>query len=512
MRPIRHLLLRGLLAVALPGMVSGAPAENVLHIAYLQDVSTFDPDNSFLLYGLDAMRVIYQGLVEYRPGTTDLTGWLAESWDVSADGLTYSFRLRPGIRFHDGRPMHAADVLAYFRRRRHPGLTLAYFLDDVAAMEAPDERTFVIRLAVPQPAFLDRLASAWGPKVIGPEALVDHLGKDQAQSWLNEHEDGTGPYRLRVVSRGQAYELVRFPDYWGPPPFFDRIEIEVIPQMAQQLLRLKQGTLDLIQHGYPFEGLRQLPPTLRMLAYDDLGLELCFVNRTRRLGDPTLLRAVLTAINPAGWLGDAYFGYAVPATSLYPRAMIAAPPQWVFPSDVRAARAMVAAQPPVTLEIGYPDEDAAGQQIPAELIAAQLESLGIHANVRVYPIDLAGVFVNDLKEAPDLWISHNYPDAAHPATQAEIFFAGNAPLNYLGYRNPSVDEAIASAALITTRAERDERYLAIARRLMADGAILPLAEVKNVIVYRAGLSGFNPRPALPEVVDFETLRRDAPAR
>ena len=76
--------------------------------------------------------------MQYKPGTTEIVGWLAESWTISPDGLTYSFTLRDSVTFHDGRPMTAADVLAYFDRRRHPTLPLSYFLDGVDSMSAPD--------------------------------------------------------------------------------------------------------------------------------------------------------------------------------------------------------------------------------------------------------------------------------------------------------------------------------------------------------------------------------------
>src|SRR5277367_2204049 len=135
-----------------------ASAEKVLRVAYGDDVATFDPDDAIILFGLDVSRVLYEGLVQYKPGTTEIVGWLAQSWSISPDGRTYSFTLRDGVTFHDGRKMTSADVLTYFRRRKSPSLPLSYFLDGVKDMSAPDPHTFVITLMAPQPAFLDRLA------------------------------------------------------------------------------------------------------------------------------------------------------------------------------------------------------------------------------------------------------------------------------------------------------------------------------------------------------------------
>lgn len=367
--------------------VPAARAERVLRVAYTDDVATFDPDDAIILYGLDAARVLYEGLVQYRPGSTEIEGWLAESWTVSPDGLTYSFRLRDGIVFHDGRPLTAAAVLAYFERRRNPTFPLSYFLDNVQAMAAPDARTFVITLKQPEPAFLDRLASPWAPKVIGPEALIDHAGSDFAVGWLNDHADGTGPFLLAEMVRGQRYVLVRNPRYWGPPPWFDRIEILIVPTINQQMLMLARGELDIVEHGYPFDQLDRLPPGVVADAHDVLGLEMAYLNPAKALADPAVRRAVMTMLDPARWLHDLFGSYATPAKSLYPKAMIEGPAPVVFPNDLEAARRAVRAHGPVSLEIGYSDQEAPVQQQIAETFVSLLKEIGIDATVRSVPID-----------------------------------------------------------------------------------------------------------------------------
>jgi peptide/nickel transport system substrate-binding protein len=476
-------------------------------VAYADDVVSLDPDNAFPLFGLDALRVIYQGLVQYAPGSTELTGWLAKSWTVSADRRTYVFHLQDGVRFHDGRSMTSTDVLAYFRRRATPTLALSYFLDNVATMSAPEPLTFVIRLKTPEPEFLHRLASPWGPKVIGPGALVGHAGADRGASWLNAHEDGTGPYRLSEFNRGYRYVLTRDPAYWGPRPYFDRIEIEIIPSASQQMLMVRRGDLDLMLHGYPFDQLKHLPAPLKALAYDDLGLEMAFVNPWRNLKRRDVRWAVLTAINPAGWLEDDFSGWASPARSLYPRRMIDSPRPVVFPTDLARARRIIAGRGPVDLEIGYGQEEAGSQQRTAEFLASALRRIGVRATIRAVPTDQETRFRDAPRKAPDLWIAQNYPDAAWPSTQANVFFQTGAPLNLLGYSNPRVDRMIDAAGAIEARGPRDAAYLAVSDALFADLAFIPLAEIKDVIVYRDGLEDLDPRPAFPWSVDFAAIRR-----
>lgn len=484
-----------------------ARSAEVLRVAYSDDVATFDPDNAIILFGLDASRVLYEGLVQYRPGSTEVVGWLAKSWTISPDGRTYTFTLRDGVRFHDAHTMTAADVLASFRRRKSPNLPLSYFLDGVQDMAAPDLRTFVIRLAAPQPAFIDRLASPWAPKVLGPGALIEHAGKDQGIRWLNEHADGTGPFTLVEITRGQRYVLQRNPGYWGPRPYFDRIEILIVPTVGQQMLMLQRGELDIIEHGYPFDQLTKLPPGFHVDAHDALGLEMAYFNRNNALHDAAVRKAVLTAINPSGWLTDAFGPFATPARSLYPKAMIHASQPVQFPTDFAEARRIITAAGPIAIEIGYAEEEASVQQRVAEFMASQLKKIGVIAEVRSRPLDQESSLINDLRHAPDIWLAQNYPDAAHPALQVGVFFQTGAALNLFGYSNPRVDSLAEQAAQMTDVAQRDRTYLAISQIIITDGGVIPLADIKDVIVYRDDLVDLNTRPALPWAVDYGTIRR-----
>lgn len=494
--------------IAATAPAASPEGEKILRVAYNDDVATFDPDDAIILFGLDVSRVLYEGLVQYRPGTTEITGWLADSWTISPDGLTYSFTLHDDVTFHDGRKMTAADVLAYFQRRKVPSFPLSYFLDNVESMAAPDPRTFVITLKSPEPAFLDRLASPWAPKVVGPAALVDHADGDLGVSWLNDHADGTGPFKLVEFERGQRYVLARNTDYWGPRPYFDKIEILIVPTINQQMLMLERGELDIIEHGYPFDQLGRLPPGLKVDAHDALGLEMAYFNSTKALKDPNIRKAVLTAINPMRWIDDVFGSFASPARSLYPKAMIDAPDPILFPTDMAKAKQIIAKAAHVSIEIGYADQEAPVQQRIAEFMVSLLEQIGVTATVRTIPLDQETMLVNNLKHAPDIFIAQNYPDAVHPATQVGVFFETGAALNFFGYSNPKVDAMSADARRMTDLSERNARYLAISQMLFDDGAFVPLADIKDVIVYRAGLTDLGTRPALPWAVDYATIRRE----
>lgn len=479
--------------------------EKTLSIAYQADITTFDPDNGFEVAGLGAIAAVYEGLVEYAPGSTELVGLLAEEWTISDDELTYTFNLRDGVTFHDGTPMTSAEVKAAFERRSNESLSLSYFFWNVQSFETPDPDTLVVTLGMPQPSFLDTLASAWGPKVVGPGALVDNAGDDLAASYLNENADGTGPFVLESFSRGDQYVLSRFADYWGEPAYFDRVEINIVPEIGQQVLQLQNGDLDMVLHGYPFTQLAQLPEGFEITTYNDLGLEMAFVNPSKAMGTPEICAAVKTAINPELWVADAFGDYASPALSLYPKAMLTPAEPVQYPTDMAAAQAAIAAAGEVAIEIGYAAEEAGVQQRVADLLVAQLASIGVNATARAIPQDETYAFFENLEAAPDLHLAQNNPDAAHPETQATLFYTTGAPLNIMAYSNPEADELIFAAGALTDKSERDAMYAEGGALLFEGCGFLPLADVDDVIVHRAGLTNLNPRPAIPWNVDLGTI-------
>ena len=124
-------------SLALPIIhVSGALAQqpDVLRVPYVADIGSFDPDNAFEVGGLSAINNVYEGLVEYVPGGTELTGLLETSWSISDSGTVYAFQIKPGVVFHDGTPADAAAIKSSFERRTKTDVILGYFLGNVASI------------------------------------------------------------------------------------------------------------------------------------------------------------------------------------------------------------------------------------------------------------------------------------------------------------------------------------------------------------------------------------------
>ncbi len=488
-----------------PGSLAQEP--DVLRVPYVADIGSFDPDNAFEVGGLSAINNVYEGLVEYVPGGTELTGLLAASWKISDSGSVYTFQIKPGVVFHDSTPADAAAIKSSFERRTKTDVILGYFLGNVASMDATDATTLVITLKQPQPSFLDALASPWGPKAISPTAMAANAGSDNGKTWFIDHAVGTGPFRLTEFKRGQEIVLERFDNYHGKKPFFARIELPIVPDVGQQILQLRAQKIDAVPANYPWEQLSALPAGVQLTASPSMSLLTGFVNPTGPLADAKIRNAVLTAINPDNWVKDAFNGYATSATSLFPASMLTATAPFAFPKDVEAARAAIKAAGPVEMTIGYSSEETANVERAADLMVAELAEIGVKATVTVMPVGAIYSMSTDPKAAPSLVLARQSPDAAHPENQAGVFYMTGAPINLFKLSLPDADAIATDAGKMTEKAARDAAYEKASHLWFEAGQFIPFADIQDVIVHADGLVDLGQRAPWPMGnIDFGTVR------
>lgn len=486
--------------------MSEAKAQEILRLPIATDFDSFDPDNAFEMDGLAAINNVYEGLVEYVPGSSEIRGLLAHSWDISEDGLVYTFHLVEGATFHDGTPFNAEAVVTSFLRRKDGDLILSYFLWNLQDIKATDEKTVVLTLDMPQPSLLDSLASPWGPKVISPVALAEHAGDDNATSWLDSNAVGTGPFKLASFARGEGYSLERFDDYHGEPAFFDVVELPLIPEISQQVLNLQAQETDAVPANYPWAQLAGLPPGLGITSAPSTSLIIGFVKPDSALTDPEIRTAFLTAVNPEGWVAAAYGDYGHAAKSLYPTIMLDPATPLTFPSDEDAAKATVAAKGPIVLTIGISAEEANSLGRVGDLMVAELAAIGIEATVTILPSG-AAFGLKDNPDGPDFYMGKLTPDALHPENQATIFFTGSAPINFYGRALPEADAMVSEAGTLTDIAARNALYEKASSLYIENGLFIPLVEVEDVVVHAEGLVDLDLRAAYaPGNIDYGSVR------
>jgi peptide/nickel transport system substrate-binding protein len=519
----RHRTLVAVALVAIAGAVAGcgsssnsssssAPAaatsaSDILRIPYLGDMSVPDPDIFYDIEGNSVILSAYEGLVTYAPNSSQIVPQLAVSWSQSPDRLTYTFHLRPGVHFHDGSPLTSQAVVASFKRRLAVNQAPAYMLKPVASMSTPDPLTLVLKLKHPVNPFLNYFASSWGPKIIGPEALKTHGGNNEGQTWLQTHDDGTGPYRLTSFERGHQYVLTRDEDWWGKKPYFREVLIKITPDISTQQLELENGSLDGIMHSFPAANLASLPSSVHVLKYPAYLRLLLYVNTNKPPFNDAAVRATLrAAIDPSKLVAEAYSGTGTASAGPYPKELLPNQPPLPY-----AANPAVAAEGPKKaatkhITLAFTADESGIQRRVGEILQAALEAAGWTVTVKEVQLPQVYAYINNLSSAPDLLLQTNTPDAAHPDTWARILFFSTGGLNFLGFKDPKVDSLLEKAVSVPPE-EATKIYQEVGQEVINQNPIFFLGDIDNVFVLNKSLTGVQQIPAYPWTVNYATLSR-----
>ena len=140
--------------------------DQTLRTAFSADPSPLDPDSYYEAEGLAITTSVYEGLLQYKPDSDELEGELAETWDVSEDGLTYTFELRDDVKFSDGTPFNSEAAKASLERRADLAAGPSYMVEPIKSISTPSDTELIVELKRPVAPFLDYLASPYGPVMV----------------------------------------------------------------------------------------------------------------------------------------------------------------------------------------------------------------------------------------------------------------------------------------------------------------------------------------------------------
>jgi peptide/nickel transport system substrate-binding protein len=477
---------------AASGTTAAVAEQRTLRMPLTQDIQPPDPDTYFG-QAMAIVQACYEGLLEYVPGSSDVRGQLAETWEVSDDGLVYTFHLKPGVKFHDGTDADASAWVASIERRRARNQGPAFMTKGLTPT-APDPLTLVLTLDVPNIAFPHYLACPWRFFVSSPTTLAaNEVDGDLGVGWLATHDAGTGPYMFTEAVPGTSYALEAFPDWWGGTPQVGRIELSVIPDAATRRLQLESGDFDIVAGGLSFEDIEHFrsDPNFTVVANQAPGLMAFELNPFDGvMSDPELRAAVYGAIDRQAALDQVYKGEVIAAEGLFSDQVTKA---GAFPLNYeynpQALADWVAANGSVDVDFGYPQNPVSTRL--AELIGAQLLALGLNVTTRA----LSSAQMYDLGSGPadlrpDLLLGQNWStgDGLHVDTGLQIqLYSGSTLLNYFGFADPEMDALIDEARAQPTEEAADAVYQEIADEINAMKFILPLGHDVQAVVAVAGI-------------------------
>lgn len=476
------------------------PSEETLHVAIASELGPLDPATYYdTADGLLVINAAYQGLVAYKPDSTELVGVLAEDWSVSEDGLTYTFKLRPNVKFHSGAPFDSSAAKAALQRTIDMEGGPSYMLGEVERMDTPSPDTLVVHLAKPVAAFLSYLASPYGPKMVDVRtAMQNEVDGDLGAKWLATHDAGTGPYEFAEIKPATSYTLDRFPAYWGEEPYFAAIEISVTGDYSAQRLKLQEGDLDIMPRGVTVQDVKALvgDPNLEVRTFPTLAQALINVNPYSQLYRDPQARADLAACVASlrgQWTESLYGNLAEPSKQFYPPGMLpggTATVESAEPAEDACAGMSGADGARIQIGSGPDPNDLRG----AQLLQVELQRAGADATIRQIPSTELGTLASEKgnhRPVPDLILQTSNPDSLHPDTWARIWNYADGSIGYFDCRVPAGDKAL-DAALVEPNPEKSKALSVKAAEAYRDSNCwIPIADVFDVMPARADLAGYS---------------------
>lgn len=453
-----------------------------------------------------AQEMLYETLVNITADGYE--GCLAESWDISDDGKTYTFHIRDGVKFSDGEVCDANAIKANFdaiieNKDRHTWLEMMNLLVGVSA---PDDKTFVIELSEPYYPLLTELGVTRPFAMISPKAMKDGSTKDGVNAYI-----GTGPYVLTDFVTDEYAVFEANENYWGEQPKIKKITVKVIPDNQTRILALEKGEIDMIfgKNMIDADAINQYTGNDKFTVSlsDPTSTRQIVLNTTRDvLADKEVRQALQHATNKQAISDGIFYGLEQPADTLFAKTVpycdIDLEP---YAYDVELAQSMldeagwvVGADKirekdgqKLNIDLLY-NSDSVTEKAIAEYLQSEYQKIGISLNIhgeeeQSYRDNMkAGNFDMVFNIC---WGTPYDPQSSLAAMRAPVYGDYAAQLGLED--KADIDQAITDILVSTDETKRQELYTFVRTRLYEDAVYIPLTYECNKAIYRSDLQGFH---------------------
>ena len=472
---------------------NAAPTDGVLTVGLLNDIGQPpDPDIYYANNGLAIVLNAYEGLVQYKNGGSDnaIAPRLAESWTVSPDNTVFTFKLRPNVTFHDGTAFTSEAVKTAVERRLVLNGGAAYMVQGIGSVATPDPLTAVITLTAPNSAFLDYLASPFGLKMESPTALAKNAGSDNAQTYLQAHDVGSGPYILTGAQVGAKYSMSRYDQYWGRKAPFTKVELPVFNDVSALQLAIDHGDVSVSVANLPSSSLKKYSsnPKFNSDLLPTFQAALVLTNPSKSFFATRKARtAFMQAIDQKKLVDQVLGARSEPATTLYAKGMIKnGSDKQKISFDPKAMAAYAKSLPAGTpMVIGYASDNTNAQQM-SNIVAAAMQADGIKATAQSYPTSQVFGWATDPTKGPDAFIDgNNGSDGGNPYMWGHVFWDKSGGINYFLCDDATVDSELNQAVQTGDTA----LYGKAAQTYSALGCYMTLSDNKDWVVSQKWVTG-----------------------
>jgi peptide/nickel transport system substrate-binding protein len=387
---------------------------------------------------------------------------LALSWEPSEDFKMWTFKLRPGVKFHDGTPFNAAAFKANFDRQKDPAnkCRCAFYIANVNNVQAPDELTLVYNLNDPSVNFPALVSYASQTNAIHSPTAWKTKGDD-----YNRNPVGTGPYILKTWTAGDRMILEKNPDYWDKDKvYFDRITLKPLPDAQSRFASLQSGEVDLIwDDEYSADNIQkaQKDSKLTVHTYEGSGAQVyAFNTKVAPFDDLRVRQALVMALDRKKMSQAITNGLARPASNPYGAgSWVKCKDDGALPEDLEKAKALIK-------DYGKPVEfkmlvtaTPRGRTI-GQVLQQFWKRAG--AEMEIEQVDQATIppraFMRQFQLTP--W---RIVDLADPDIQMYSNFKTGSPVALANYSNPELDKLLERARVTADQNKRIDDYCAITR-------------------------------------------------
>jgi len=487
-----------MLALVLLSSFTSNAAEKVLNVGITQDPTNLNPILMQGVYAESLAGNIFDTLISFKENAKQAQPLLAESWEISADGKTYTFHLRHGVKFHNGQAFTAEDVKYTFEvtldeKNASPNRE---FLKPIQAIETPDAYTVILKLNAPSASFLLALAN---PTLgILPAKALKKMGMEG----FDRQPIGTGAFKFVEMIPDDRITLAKNKDYFVAEPNLDKVVFRPIPKLEVMSAELQSGGIDIA-----FE---LLPQDTKRLEDEGLvvqrvpGLTLRYIGFSMKMlpfSDVRFRKAIYHAVPFAQAIPGIFKDAGERAYSWIPMGVIGDDVDYMkskaLPFDMNKAKQLIAEmKADGTLKEGfefdiYSPGDPARKQV-ATVLSTQLRSLGLNVNVQtpewssLFPKLKAGdcgMFVMGWGSVPD------------PDRWTYRLFTPGSTMNFSKYDNPKVTKALELGRTLSDPMQRAKAYQTAMRQALTEDYIhIPLVWLKTVTGTSRKVKGFTPSP------------------
>jgi peptide/nickel transport system substrate-binding protein len=506
-----------------PGRAAAAAAgSDTLVVAQDTSVQTLDPqivyDNTVRI-----TRGIYESLVTLRGGTAQIIPRLATSWQSTPDAKVWTFKLRSGVKFHDGTAFTSAAVKGTVERliKINRGMGYAY-KGVVDTIDTPDPLTVRFNLTGPDAAFAAKLAAVSGALMVSPAAVAAHTsGTDMGQGWFGANAAGTGPYMLESYDKGAGQVVLSaFPGYWGgwQGQHVKRVIFKITPEASTQRLMLEQGDADVLTIVAPdlIDALSK-ENGIKVASFPTQRIFYIAMHCQRApLNDVKIRQALSYAFDYNGARDLIFNGKLDPLNGPLPNT----DPAHLFAEDkpyhldmAKAKQLLSESSRPnggFTLSLLVFQGDPTYQKV-AQIIQAQLKQLNITVTIQEMQSSVLLDKAGKPETAPDLLPIRNYPDYADPSSMLDATFGkdawGTAGWNFSFYANDKVEALMKQANQITNQPKRIQLYKDAQKIVVNEAAAIFIGTLINRVPMRANVQGYSFNPYLGNTFDVYAISK-----